>query len=70
MSELTQCNFCTLKDIKRRAEVQHKKVSILGDSLNGGKRIYVHPKKVKLSQDNKEEYFVAWFMELTDSCAC
>jgi hypothetical protein len=67
MSELTQCNYCTLQRIQKCAERENQQVTILGQNC------YVHPKDVNISELNeelKERYFVAWFMELTKGCAC
>ena len=67
MSELTTCNYCTLQNIRARARKNGLQVTIEGSNC------YVHPRWVKLdrlNKDEKEPYFVAWFMELTDHCVC
>jgi len=62
MSELTECNYCILRKIKRDAKEKGKKVKIrkgtYTDSLGPGKDVYVEGEKV------------AWFWELTDHCVC
>ena len=74
MNELTSCNFCSLRQIRNRAQVAGKKVHIVYD--NGSARVYVYPKEVKLpfwvdeSTEFHEKYFTAWFMELSDHCCC
>ena len=71
MSELTQCNFCSLRTIERKAKAAKKQVSTIYNKEHGGMDVFVHPKKVKISQENKpKEYFVAWFMELSTHCVC
>lgn len=70
MSELTQCNFCSLEDIKRKAKREGKKVTLLPAKRDkyymGGLDVFVHPKKVKPTR----RHLVAWFMELGNSCCC
>lgn len=65
MSELTRCNYCTLKDIKRKAKKEGKKVIVkrgkhnFEDSFMGpGIDVFIDDKKT------------AWFMELTNHCVC
>jgi hypothetical protein len=63
MSELTECNYCTLKRIKRDAKEKGKKVQVkrgveTDDSLGRGKDVYVDGEKT------------VWFWELTDHCVC
>jgi hypothetical protein len=70
MSELTPCNYCTLKSIKRRAEEGGMTVTL----LNGD--VYVHPATVAIKElssgedGEREQYWRAWFMKLTDHCVC
>jgi len=78
MSELTQCNCCTLRSIKRNAKAKGMKVTILQDAKwgMGGCNVYVHPKEVNVrklpgGEDGpRKQYFAAWFMDLTSSCCC
>lgn len=70
-----QCNFCTMRDIKRRAKKMGMKVTTNACTRHslGGVDVYRHPKDEKpdtslLPDDNP--YFVAWFMRLPDKCAC
>jgi hypothetical protein len=64
VSDLTPCNYCNYKDIKRRYKGQdilkvpgwHKGVDIL-----------VVPKG---EEPDREKHFIAWFMELPDHCCC
>ena len=64
MGELTSCNYCTLKRVKRQAKEEGKKVVVKpGDWHKSpfgspGKDIFVDDKKV------------AWFAELTGHCVC
>lgn len=54
MSELTMCNYCSLKSIRRR--YKGKKIKLKKE--DGGISVYINDK------------FVAWFMSLSDSCRC
>lgn len=83
MSELTKCNFCSLRELKRRARKEGTRIVI---RANPGKLkgvdVYLVPKGVKVPQkimattEGKHgdmfhvKYFAAWFMALTDYCVC
>lgn len=69
MSELTQCNYCSLQEIQRRAKREGKFVTRRADTKYalGGFNVYVYPRGVPIDHD---KHFVAWFMELTDHCVC
>lgn len=75
---MRMCNYCTLKDIKRRAKQAGNGVTVLADAKwgMGGVNVYVHPVTIKidenLSEDHpdKAKYRVCWFMELADHCCC
>jgi hypothetical protein len=72
MSDNTKCNFCTLKSIERRT-AKANQVSTLYNRDSGGMDVYVHPKKIKISWENRKDikkYHVCWFMELTNHCVC
>jgi hypothetical protein len=68
--------MCLLNDIKVEAKRKGWIVDIFdapdmpgGDGIN----VYVHPKKIKITEDNKEEYelyFASWFMGIGDECEC
>jgi len=61
MSEITRCNYCSLREIKKRAKVKGEKVRIKNAKdfgLGKGKDVFVNDKKV------------AWFAELTNHCVC
>jgi hypothetical protein len=80
MSELTECNFCTLRGMKRRAKAQGKRVITLPGRLTDaglprGIDVYTVPPGVskhdlKTRADLRERYGGSWFMALTDSCCC
>lgn len=59
MSELTECNYCVLRGMKRRAAARGVEV-VLGTDEHG----WV---SVRYSDHEKP---AAWFMALTDRCAC
>ena len=59
MSELTQCNYCRLQEMKKvgfRVYVMRGK--------DGGYDIYRVPKGKKLD----EKYRIAWMLEIPDHC--
>ena len=78
MSELTQCNFCSLKSIRKRAKQLGQKVTVLHDAKwgMGGVNVYVHPPSLQIKDlpcgedGERKKYRVAWFMEVGDSCSC
>lgn len=68
MSELTPCNFCNLRSIRRYALKRGKEVTMLPSTSElGGIDVYVHPPDTEI---NTEKHFNAWFMALTDYCCC
>lgn len=85
MSELTQCNYCSLANIKRRAYDNNETVRMFsgGQFLNTvGIYVCVVPKDItdvmwkKMPVGNWDsgtgrlEYAVSNFMELSKSCVC
>jgi len=77
---MSQCNYCCLREIKKDAKVNSKKVLIIG-SKQGGLNVFVIPKDIKidkeftdklraLRQSSDSEYFSAWFMSLGRHCEC
>lgn len=73
MSEMTQCNRCRLKDIRKRAKDEKQRVTLIRDVINGGYEVYVHPRDVKirdLSENDQKAYWVLWVKEITDTCIC
>lgn len=83
MSELTQCNFCTLERIREDAAKTNSQVVLRdGTGKLKGVNVYLIPAGVevpKMIQDGlvdlegdafHQQYFIAWFMKLTDYCAC
>ena len=72
---MSSCNKCLLYDIKSEAKKKGWKVDIFdahhmpGDGID----VYVHPKNIKITEDNKDEYeqyFTSWFMAVGDECEC
>jgi len=83
MSENTQCNYCSLSDVKADARKKKMKVTLLPGRTFGHKKsdgggirgidVYVHPTKIdvrKLRPDQREKYWDRWFWELSDRCVC
>jgi len=76
MSELTQCNYCSLKAIRKKAEASGKKVTILQDAVwgLGGSNVYLHPSNINIYDLGDEEkhakYRIAWMQEIGYQCSC
>jgi hypothetical protein len=78
MSELTQCNYCSLQAIKARAKHEKKQVTLMaGHPWKGGMPngidVYVHPRGIQVRQmthHDRRKYWSSWFMELSDHCVC
>jgi hypothetical protein len=82
MSELTQCNYCSLAGIRRRAREDKQRVVLLPTPPTrkfymGGWEVYRFPKSMwtvaqfkKLSPDAQRNWWVCWFMEISDHCVC
>ena len=78
MSELTQCNYCSMRNLERNLEPGYKITlmeSTEEESMGlGGFEVYVHPKTVELSNPVTEEehelYWVSWLMALPAHCCC
>ncbi len=75
MSELTQCNYCSLQIYKERAKEENKVLHQI--NTNGWIDIYLVPKGEKLDtrQDKKTGNHLSnqWkcsFMQISDSCVC
>jgi len=86
MSELTKCNFCSLREIRAQAKHDKKQVSIMRGrrfAMGGrlmparmrGYDVYVHPLWLDLRTEEwtyskRQRYWVCWFWELSDHCVC
>jgi hypothetical protein len=86
MSELTQCNYCSLQEVKARAKRDKMKVTLMaGRTFNSGRHpkhlpglprgvdVFVHPRNIdiaKLRPDQREKFWDRWFWELGDRCGC
>jgi hypothetical protein len=61
------CNYCRLQQIRYRAKVKYKTVTVIGDA------VYVHPVGVdihKMTQSTRDIYFVTWLVNIPDHCIC
>ena len=73
---MSWCNKCSLQQIKVEAKKKNWKVDIFDAPTMPGEKgidVYVHPKHIKITEDNKDEheyYFASWFMEVGDECEC
>lgn len=78
MSELTSCNYCNLKRIKRAAKAKDYKVTILYDAKwgMGGANVYTHPKYVNIAgleggeDGERKNYRSSWMMSIPKECCC
>lgn len=74
MSELTQCNFCGLEGIKRRAKDTARVVTILPAYHElKGLDVYVHPKDINihlLRKPTRQKYWRCWFWAIGSKCEC
>ena len=85
MSELTQCNYCSLKQIKANARKKRMKVVLLPSSFMGGTDVFVVPRHIPKAEIKRwkdcdaappngdmfyRKYHVAWMMSIGDHCEC
>jgi len=76
------CNFCQLLKYEKEAKKEGLTVTILTSDVtmvatdDVSKDVFIHPKDIKITKAMAEkehpehEYWRAWFMELSDECAC
>lgn len=64
MSELTICNYCSLKRIEERAKERGATVTTYEDRVEGTLDYWI---AVRVSDKEKP---VAYFLQLTTHCAC
>lgn len=72
MSELTRCNYCSLKEL-RRNKPKGSRIHLRVSSFMGGVDVFVVPQGEKLdkrSPDDGGGHWRRWFMELGDRCGC
>ncbi len=67
MSDLTSCNYCTLRRIRAEAKREKKKVKIVTTKYVGEMREFKSQGGVDILVDGER---VAWLMELTNHCVC
>jgi hypothetical protein len=81
MSEQTQCNFCSLEDIKRRARQDKQRVVVLpsvrSDAIMGGTDIFRFPASLMtkrqfmgLTYEEQQHWWISWQWETTNHCVC
>jgi len=69
MSELTQCNRCSLEEYRRKVALGERIVIRKGlpsHGLPGGIDVF----RLRPGEAPGESTRIAWFMELTDGCRC
>lgn len=65
---MSQCNYCSLVKVKKRAKLDGNKVTIkpgTGED-SGWMIVYVHKKKTKPIEKDR----IATMMEIPDHCCC
>lgn len=75
---MSECNFCVLNGIRRRAKEQGLVVTVKkarGGLPGGGPPgldVYVHPKdvEIKFTEEDESPFFVAWLWEIGERCEC
>jgi len=82
---MSQCNYCTFQWIKKNRPKGYKIKKILSDFGLGGIDVFIVPHNITVTDikqwkkpskqfpngdENRQKYFVAWFMELPDFCCC
>lgn len=85
MSELTSCNYCNLRNIRKIAKEQNKRVILVASSFMGGTEVFAVPKYVTAAQVREwkgvsesqpnggymyRKYHVSWMMEIPSQCCC
>lgn len=76
MSELTRCNFCSMKIYQAREGAKGKKIYIEKSKFMGGSEVYSIPKAMAnntfstMTEETKKIYWICWFMEIGSSCCC
>jgi len=78
MSELTQCNWCSLQRYKAQAKHDKMEVTLMAarpvkGGIPNGIDVYIHPRALPIRQmpaGARRKYWVSWFMELSDHCVC
>lgn len=77
MSELTPCNFCSLRRIRKHWKGKAK--IVLRDATDfkslGGTNVFAVPPGEKLDEStdkngNHGKQFVAWMMDISNECVC
>lgn len=63
MSELTECNYCTLRAMMARAKARGEIITTR-PAKNGGVECATH------KPEEKPTRWDTWFMELPDHCCC
>lgn len=85
MSGLTECNYCSLENIKTDTKKKGYKVVMTPSEFMNGINVFIVPKHFKIKDirqwkdcdacpphgdTNYRRYHVSWFMKLPDYCVC
>lgn len=69
MSEMTQCNFCSLRRYKERAEKTGMTIRLVKRPSQGfPDGLDIH--KLKPGEEPNKKNKIGWFAKLTDHCCC
>lgn len=72
MSELTPCNFCSLRAIRAKYKGNGTRVHVRRSptaQFPNGKNIYAVPQGGAIDTET-DVHFVAWFAEIGERCEC
>jgi hypothetical protein len=69
MSELTPCNFCTLRRLRNRADRRGTQIVTRAATGFGGTDVFEIPKDHQ-GEPDRAKHFVAWMWGIPESCCC
>lgn len=67
MSDMTNCNYCTLRTMRENLEKTERIVTL---DAGGSTEVYVCKKGEDVNLDHDGPHFRAWFAQLTEYCVC
>ena len=82
---MSQCNYCSLKQIRTDAKKKKMKVVLIPSSFMGGTDVFVVPSHIKEAEirtwtdcsdkfpngdKNRQKYCVSWMMKIGNHCEC
>lgn len=70
MSDLTACNYCKLKRLRRQAKLSQARIHIRQSKQHGGLNVFLVPHGGSLDSSEGSPFKVAWFKALPETCCC